>query len=415
MRSATISRFALLASSLLVKEALALPIRVSVRDLYVETDNVVVTEEVSVFEETDGSYETEAPNAIGTSTIPGSASLVPQTTPSAAATTSIAAATSTSIPIYVPSTQSVSSATSSSSTSAVVAQEAAPVSIVTPTTTSTPKVAVPTTTSTTPIPVAATTTAAPVVVPTTSSVAPVATTSASSSTSSSNKRGLAYNDASILSGFVSGSSKVSWAYNWGSTTSTIASGLEYIPMLWGLLSADTSNWSSAATKAIASGSTALLAFNEPDLAAQANLGYADAAAGYLTYMEPFAGKAKLVAPAVTNGGSPMGLTWLGNFIEACSTCTIDAIALHWYNGGTADDFKTYITTAYAAGGNRPIWVTEFQASGTDADQQTFLQDVMAWMDDSTMVERYAYFMASDGILLSSGSTLSALGSTFASA
>jgi hypothetical protein len=186
-------------------------------------------------------------------------------------------------------------------------------------------------------------------------------------------------------------------------------------MLWGLLSADTSNWSSAATKAIASGSTALLAFNEPDLAAQANLGYADAAAGYLTYMEPFAGKAKLVAPAVTNGGSPMGLTWLGNFIEACSTCTIDAIALHWYNGGTADDFKTYITTAYAAGGNRPIWVTEFQASGTDADQQTFLQDVMAWMDDSTMVERYAYFMASDGILLSSGSTLSALGSTFASA
>ncbi len=110
----------------------------------------------------------------------------------------------------------------------------------------------------------------------------------------------------------------------------------------------------------------------------------------------------------------MGLAWLGNFIDACSTCTIDAIALHWYNGGTADDFISYIKKAYAAGGNRPIWVTEFQASGSDAEQAAFLETVMAWMDSSDMVERYAYFMASDGILLSSGSSLSSLGETFAS-
>ncbi len=187
-------------------------------------------------------------------------------------------------------------------------------------------------------------------------------------------------------------------------------------MLWGLGSSNTGSWVSTATAAIAAGSTALLAFNEPDLAAQANLGYADAAAGYLTYMsEPFAGKVKLVSPAVTNGQSPMGLTWLGNFIDACSTCTIDAIALHWYNGGTAEDFISYIEKAYAAGGNRPIWVTEFQASGTSDEQAAFLETVMPWMDSSDMVERYAYFMASDGILLSSGSTLSTLGKTFATA
>lgn len=28
------------------------------------------------------------------------------------------------------------------------------------------------------------------------------------------------------------------------------------------------------------------------------------------HMQPFAGNAKLVSPAVTNGGPPMGITWL---------------------------------------------------------------------------------------------------------
>jgi hypothetical protein len=167
-----------------------------------------------------------------------------------------------------------------------------------------------------------------------------------------------------------------------------------------------------ASKAIAAGSTHLLGFNEPDLASQSNLDYSTAAQGWTTYMEPFAGKAKLVSPAVTNGGSPMGLTWLKNFLGSCSSCTVDAVAIHWYNGGDAAAFKQYVSDAYAAGGNRPVWVTEFQASGSVAEQQAFLTEVMAWMDSSSMVERYAYFMASDGILCT-GNSLSALGNTFA--
>lgn len=133
----------------------------------------------------------------------------------------------------------------------------------------------------------------------------------------------------------------------------------------------------------------------------------------MTYMEPFAGKAKLVSPAVTNGGSPMGLTWMKNFISSCSSCTIDAVAIHWYNGGDATAFKNYISDAYAAGGNRPLWITEFQFSGSTDEQNTYLQEVIPFLDGSDMVEKYAYFMASEGILLSSGTTLSALGNTFA--
>ena len=47
-------------------------------------------------------------------------------------------------------------------------------------------------------------------------------------------------------------------------------------------------------------------------------------------MQPFAGGAKLGAPAVTNGGSPMGLTYLEYFIGNCTGYTIDFIPIHWY-------------------------------------------------------------------------------------
>lgn len=226
------------------------------------------------------------------------------------------------------------------------------------------------------------------------------------------KRGLAFNDVSKLSAF-SSSSKVSWAYNWGSSTPNLPNNYEYVPMLWGL-GEHSAGWNRAADKAIASGSTHLLAFNEPDLAAQSSLSIPLAVDGYRSLMQPYAGKAKLGSPAVTNGGAPMGLTYLQNFISSCSGCTIDFVNIHWYNGGNAQDFKNYVTKAHAAGGGRPVWITEFEASGDVAQQQAFLNEVLPWLDSQDYVERYAYFMAADGILISSGTTLSPVGQAFAS-
>jgi hypothetical protein len=186
-------------------------------------------------------------------------------------------------------------------------------------------------------------------------------------------------------------------------------------MLWGLGSY-TDGWTEAATKALAAGSTALMCFNEPDLSSQANLDYETAAQGFMDYMQQFKGQARLGAPAVTNGGGTMGLTYMSNFLGACKSkgCQIDFVCIHWYNGGTADDFKSYVQQAYTESGNLPVWITEFQAPGDTAAQNTFLQEVIPWLDSQSFVEKYAYFMASDGILLSSGSTLSTLGETFAS-
>lgn len=418
MRTTTFSSLALLATSLLAREVIAGRFDVRKRDMIVATvtDEVIVTEEVTVTMEADGSLATGLPQPIGTTTVPGQVVLavpseaVPAAVPSttAAVASVIVTPTPSSIPTVVAEPASSSSA-SESDGGIFIQQSPTSIAFSTPApapTTTAPAVIIPATSA--PAVVLTPTTMATIV----SSAAPVASTIPI--TSSSSKRGLAYNDADLLSGFVSSSSKVSWAYNWGSSTSGLPSGLEYVPMLWGLGSGKTSGWAADAKAAIAAGTTHLMSFNEPDLAAQSNIGYADAAAGYLTYMEPFAGQAKLGAPAVTNGGSPMGLTYLGNFLESCSKCTIDFVSIHWYDSATnIGYFKNYIQSAYTAGGNRPIWITEFGASGSADQQNTFLETVIPWLDSLDYVERYAYFMAADGILLSGGSTLSTLGNTYA--
>lgn len=186
------------------------------------------------------------------------------------------------------------------------------------------------------------------------------------------KRGLCYNDPTLTTFF---GSKVTWAYNWGQTPGTgLASNLLYSPMLWG--SGSTSTWNSNAKAAIAAGSDTLLAFNEPDLSTQSNLDPTTAANLFKQYMQPFACQARLSAPAVTNGGAPMGLTWLGNFLQACSGCTVDVVPIHWYDSATnIGYFQSYIQQAYVAGGNRTLWITEFGASGTDAQVTSFFQTV----------------------------------------
>ena len=163
-------------------------------------------------------------------------------------------------------------------------------------------------------------------------------------------------------------------------------------MLWGADSAHTSVWSADANYAISQGADTLLAFNEPDLSSQSNLDVSEAVSAYKAYMQPFAGRAKLGAPAVTNGGAPMGLTYLENFINNCTGCTIDVVPIHWYDSATnIGYFQSYIPSAYAAGGNRPLWITEFGASGTDAEIESFFNMVLPWLDSLSYVERYAYF------------------------
>ncbi|BGP39137.1 hypothetical protein JCM10449v2_003075 [Rhodotorula kratochvilovae] len=223
---------------------------------------------------------------------------------------------------------------------------------------------------------------------------PSSTSAASSpaSTSSSNgcRKGVGYNDAKYTTNL-----DICWAYNWASTGGDgIRDGAMYVPMLWGTKSLD--GWTDNANAAIKAGATHVLGFNEPDLPEQANLSPSAAAQLWLDQVEPLAGSAKLVSPGVTNGvkldnGSALGVPWLQEFLAACSGCTIDAVALHWYDSaGNTAYFTKYLEESHSTL-NKPIWLTEFMGTGTPDEQKTFLEFAVPWLEQQDWIERYAAF------------------------
>lgn len=96
-------------------------------------------------------------------------------------------------------------------------------------------------------------------------------------------------------------------------------------MLWGIKPEITGPWNEHASSWIAAGSKNLLAFNEPENAGQSNINATAAADAYRKYMQPFAGKAQLGAPGVSNDGRD----WMTQFLGLCSDCTIDFVPIHW--------------------------------------------------------------------------------------
>ncbi|KAH8078724.1 glycosyl hydrolase catalytic core-domain-containing protein [Cristinia sonorae] len=228
------------------------------------------------------------------------------------------------------------------------------------------------------------------------------------------KRGISFNDVGLTKNF--NKNQISWAYNWDhSHSGNLPAGVPFYPMLWSSDSSHTRTWSSDAKAAIAAGSTHLLFVNEPDLGSQANMSPKEAAEAWMSYMEPFKGQATLVGPAITNGGAPMGTAWLDQFLSICSSCSIDALAIHIYDSATnVGYFKNYITDIGKKYG-KPVLVTEFGASGSAQQQQAFLSEMIPFLDGLDSVTHYAYFMVSPGILVNGDSSLSPLGQTYVSA
>ncbi|KAH6656738.1 glycosyl hydrolase catalytic core-domain-containing protein [Truncatella angustata] len=323
------------------------------------------------------------------------------TTPTAAA--AAAATTSTYAVVAEPTVAS------SQTTLATAVKSDAAVDVQKPTTTAQATTAVPTTyaVSTTSEAAATTSTKA-------------ASTSSSSSGSTGGKRGLAYNDATLVSTIISAASATfGWCYDWGFTNGGLTANLEYIPMLWGPTHYD-SSWDTAAAAAVSDGVTALFSFNECDNAGQANLDAATAASYHTQYLGPYKGQIKIGAPSITSSESTgLGLSWLSEFMSACgSDCAVDFANLHWYGPGGeagAQEFISYLVKANAQTG-LPVWVTEFGV--TSGDEEAFLTYALDQLDNNStlsFVDNYAYFYLSTGYLMSSTSSLSSAGSIYASA
>lgn len=231
------------------------------------------------------------------------------------------------------------------------------------------------------------------------------------------KRGLAANDDVPITGFggpnTGHKSQVNWQYNWDSTTSQKQVWAEYVPLLWGTQDYHTKQWSANAQHWLSNGSGHLLGFNEPDRPDQAHLSVDDAVTAWKKYMEPFAGKAALGAPAVSNGG----LSWIKSFLAKCNGCHIDFVPVHWYNDASnIDDFKNWVNTMCSVAGSRPIWLTEFQGLGSADAQKAFLKQAIPFLDNKSCVYRYAYFGTADNskvLLDNGGPKLSPLGVQYA--
>ncbi|RWA04725.1 hypothetical protein EKO27_g10379 [Xylaria grammica] len=263
-----------------------------------------------------------------------------------------------------------------------------------------------------------------VVVPTTSSaVLTTATTASSKPTtttvaSSGGKRGLAYNDASLVKEFLALGGQASWAYNWGSSTSDLPNGVTYYPMLWSPASDHSNGWDGYATEAISKGADALLGFNEPDIASQANMSPQDAASGHIQWMNPYASKARISSPAISSSeNANQGIDWLKQFFSACNgKCQVDFCVAHWYGPGGesgASLFLQHLKDVHTACDGKPVWVTEFAAQSDSIDDfmSTIVQSLET--DEYSFVEKYSYFMASVGELFSSATQLSSYGKIYA--
>lgn len=144
-----------------------------------------------------------------------------------------------------------------------------------------------------------------------------------------------YNSKTSYGDLFKGSKYVTWGSNWQAQRAigsvTLDSSFSFVPTLGVDSSLKNTNWITTVTNLINTGGvTKLFASNEPDNAGQANLKAADAATVYKAYMQPFAGKAKLATPAITNGGGSAGLNYMSDFLNACNGCTFDFINVHHY-------------------------------------------------------------------------------------
>ena len=248
------------------------------------------------------------------------------------------------------------------------------------------------------------------------------------SRSLSSKRGLAYNATHPALDIFTPYAKITWGHCWASNNLGLPPQIEFVATLTDLTQDALPVWDTNVQAALSRGSSNpkyLMSFNEPDQpGSKAQMDVGSAVAAYKQYVNKYASPSvKLGSPSVTNGVvNGMGLTYLSNFFDACDTCTIDFVPVHWYgcdNNCPVDQdvqmFKDQMTQAMSAARGRPVWIPEFGRLGSLQDQQAFLTEVLPWLDDAAQaqIERYAYFMVYDGYL-TTGGALNPLGQLYVS-
>ncbi len=208
---------------------------------------------------------------------------------------------------------------------------------------------------------------------------------------------------------------LAWYYNW-SAKSECSGGPEYVPQIWG--SWQKLNWVPTPAKAVESGPKALLGFNEPDGADQANLTVDEALALWPDFEQP---GVLLGSPATAQQ------VWEEAFMAgvAAKGLRVDFIAMHWYgwDAGSCNNVTSLESKIkWAEQWQRPIWITEWSCRLQPADVvQKFYTDALVMFKAHPLVQRYAWFLSrsdkdfANATLLDQAGAPSALGHEYISA
>jgi hypothetical protein len=186
-----------------------------------------------------------------------------------------------------------------------------------------------------------------------------------------------------------------WWYTWtcqGASTP----GYEFVPMVKGhrkpMPATELAMFNDAGAKN-------LLGLNEPERDSQGNVTVEEAIEAWPA-MVAFAKekKLRLGSPGVSSDGQ--GGAWMRAFMEQAQRkkLQVDFINAHWYRSADPGAFEDWLKELNAAY-RRPIWVTEFNAMYTKADDQghaQFLRGALKALERSRFVERYAYFNPGSG-------------------
>ncbi|ETK36000.1 sigma-70 family RNA polymerase sigma factor [Microbispora sp. ATCC PTA-5024] len=193
-------------------------------------------------------------------------------------------------------------------------------------------------------------------------------------------------------------SRASWYYTWGAGHDGVVTpkGVRFVPMIWGPASVTRDNLARAR-----SAGPYLLGFNEPDMAAQANMTVEKALALWPKLMA--AGRV-IGSPAVAYGADTPG-GWLDRFMSGAAKrgYRVDFVALHWYGGDFRTEvavgrLKSYLQAVYRRY-HKPIWLTEYAMIDfshgtrfpTETRQAAFVTASTKMLATLPYVHRYAWF------------------------
>jgi hypothetical protein len=233
----------------------------------------------------------------------------------------------------------------------------------------------------------------------TPSPSPKSGSSSGSSTNGARKVGLAWanpNDNDIAH-FVT--KNVGPVMTWSPYIPPIAKNLGLIPcpMLWG-----PKQIADFQRLVVPGYANVVLGMNEPNQQGQSDLDPGYAAQLWKQYIQPLKAQGyALVTPACTN--APSGKTWMRAFMNACSGCHFDGLALHWY-GTDPQQMIAYLQDMHNTFG-LPIWATEFACENFSGGAQcskdqvwNFMTTVKNFMDGTSWIAHYFAF----GVLTNMG-------------